>query len=80
VGRRRNRKKTTFSNRQNHPIFRPPLTDWGFFVYRTLHRKLGITLSSLFRSENCQQSITLKTLQQITDRLKCSWSDSFGWS
>jgi len=25
-GRRRNRKKTTFSNRQNHPIFRPPLT------------------------------------------------------
>jgi hypothetical protein len=25
-GRRRNRKKTAFSNRQNHPIFRPPLT------------------------------------------------------
>ena len=25
-GRRRNRKKTTFSNRQNHRIFRPPLT------------------------------------------------------
>jgi len=26
VGRKRTRKKTAFSNRQIHPIFRPPLT------------------------------------------------------
>ena len=46
-------------------------------TYAAFARKLGITPSSLFRLENCQQSITLKTLQQIMDRLKCSWSDIF---
>ena len=49
----------------------------GEVTYAAFSRKLGITPSSLFRLENCQQSITLKTLQQILDRLKCSWSDIF---
>jgi transcriptional regulator with XRE-family HTH domain len=50
----------------------------GQITYAAFARKLGITPSSLFRLENCQQSITLKTLQQIMDRLKCSWVDIFG--
>jgi transcriptional regulator with XRE-family HTH domain len=50
----------------------------GEITYAAFARKLGITPSSLFRLENRQQSITLKTLQQIMDRLKCSWSDIFG--
>jgi transcriptional regulator with XRE-family HTH domain len=49
----------------------------GQITYAAFARKLGITPSSLFRLENCQQSITLKTLQQIMDRLKCSWADVF---
>jgi DNA-binding Xre family transcriptional regulator len=49
----------------------------GEITYAAFARKLGITPSSLFRLENCQQSITLKTLQQIMDRLKCCWSDIF---
>ena len=49
----------------------------GEITYAAFARKLGITPSSLFRLENCQQSITLKTLQQILDRLKCSLTDIF---
>ena len=49
----------------------------GETPFAAFAKKLGITPSSLFRLENCQQSITLKTLQQIMDRLKCSWSDIF---
>ena len=49
----------------------------GEITYAAFARKLGITPSTLFRLENCQQSITLKTLQQILDRLKCSLTDIF---
>jgi transcriptional regulator with XRE-family HTH domain len=49
----------------------------GQITYAAFAKKLGITPSSLFRLENCQQSATLKTLQQIMDRLKCSWADVF---
>jgi transcriptional regulator with XRE-family HTH domain len=49
----------------------------GEITYAAFARKLGITPSSLFRLENCQQSITLKTLQQILERLKCSLTDIF---
>ncbi len=49
----------------------------GEMPYAAFARKLGITASSLFRLENCQQSITLKTLQQLMERLKCSWPDIF---
>jgi len=47
----------------------------GETPYAAFARKLGITPSSLFRLENGQPSVTLKTLQRIMDRLKCSWSD-----
>ena len=46
-------------------------------TYAAFARKLGITPSSLFRLENCQQSITLKTLQQILDRLGLDIADVF---
>lgn len=45
--------------------------------YAAFAKKLGITQSSLFRLENCQQSATLKTLQQICDRLNCKLTDVF---
>jgi len=49
----------------------------GEITYAAFARKLGITPSTLFRLENCQQSITLKTLQLIMDRLKCGLDDIF---
>ena len=49
----------------------------GDVTYVAFARKLGITPSSLFRLENCQQSTTLKTLQQICDRLKVDIHDVF---
>lgn len=49
----------------------------GDVPYATFARKLGITPSSLFRLENGQQSATLKTLQQICDRLKVNIHDVF---
>jgi len=42
----------------------------GETPYAVFARKLGITPSSLFRLENGQQSATLKTFQQICERLK----------
>jgi DNA-binding Xre family transcriptional regulator len=49
----------------------------GDLPYAAFARKLGITASSLFRLENCQQSTTLKTLQQICKRLKVKPQDIF---
>ena len=49
----------------------------GETPYATFAKKLGITPSSLFRLENGQQSITLKKLQQIMDRLRCNLTDIF---
>jgi DNA-binding Xre family transcriptional regulator len=46
-------------------------------AYVTFARNLGITDSSLFRLENCQQSATLKTVQLICERLKCRTADIF---
>jgi len=36
-----------------------------------------MTPSSLFRLENGQQSITLRNLQQVMDRLHCKLTDIF---
>jgi DNA-binding Xre family transcriptional regulator len=47
----------------------------GDIPYATFARKLGITPSSLFRLENREQSVTLRTLNQICDRLKVSVHD-----
>lgn len=49
----------------------------GELTYQQFARKLGITQSSLFRLEQCQQSITLRRLQQIMERLKCRLADIF---
>jgi len=49
----------------------------GDATYAAFSKKLGITASTLFRLENCEQSITLSRLQQIMDRLKCTLSDIF---
>ena len=45
--------------------------------YGTFSKKLGVTASTLFRLENCDQSITLKKLDQILDRLKVGLGDVF---
>jgi transcriptional regulator with XRE-family HTH domain len=49
----------------------------GDVAYSVFARKLGITASSLFRLENGEQSATMKTLQQICDRLKVNVHDVF---
>jgi transcriptional regulator with XRE-family HTH domain len=49
----------------------------GNLTYNEFSRKLGLPPSTLHRLEQCQQSITLRSLQQIMDRLKCGLSDIF---
>jgi transcriptional regulator with XRE-family HTH domain len=49
----------------------------GTTPYAQFAKKLGMTPSSLFRLENCQQSITLKKLQLILDRLNLDLTDIF---
>ena len=41
-------------------------------------KKLGISDSTLQRLEIGEQNITVDTLENIIDRLKCSMSDVFG--
>ena len=40
-------------------------------------RKLGISSSSLHRMEMGEQNVTLKTLEHLLKRLKCSLTDVF---
>jgi len=40
-------------------------------------RKLGISSSSLHRMEMGEQNVTLKTLELLLKRLKCSLNDVF---
>ena len=49
----------------------------GEMSYAQFGRKTGMTKSTLFRLEQGQQSITLRRLQDILKRLKCSTSDVF---
>ena len=49
----------------------------GQTSYDAFARKLGITPASLIDLENCQQSVTLKILQQILDQLPCGLTDVF---
>lgn len=46
-------------------------------TYADFAKKLGMTASSLHRLENGQQSITLKKLQQVLERLKCGLDEIF---
>ena len=50
----------------------------GDFTYQQFSRKLGISDSTLQRLGIGHQNVTLKTLEQICDRLNCSISDIFG--
>jgi len=50
----------------------------GDVTYAAFSKKLGITASTLFRLENCEQSITLSRLEQIMQRLKVDLWDVFG--
>lgn len=49
----------------------------GDMTYAEFSRKLGLPPSTLHRLENAAQSITLRNLQQIMNRLKCRLSDVF---
>ena len=49
----------------------------GDLTYQQFSRKIGISDSTLQRLEIGQQNVTLKTLEQICDRLKCSICDVF---
>ena len=50
----------------------------GDLTYQQFSRKVGLSDSTLHRLELGQQNVTLNTLEQICDRLKCSISDIFG--
>jgi DNA-binding Xre family transcriptional regulator len=49
----------------------------GELTYAQFSKKTGISDSTLHRLELAQQNITLKTLEQIADRLKCRVRDIF---
>jgi transcriptional regulator with XRE-family HTH domain len=49
----------------------------GELTYADFAKRLGVTASTLYRLENAEQSITLRKLQEIMDRLKCGISDIF---
>jgi DNA-binding Xre family transcriptional regulator len=49
----------------------------GNLTYAQFARKTGISDSTLHRLEMAEQNVTLKTIEQITQRLKCKVSDIF---
>jgi len=49
----------------------------GDLTFQQFSRKTGISDSTLHRLELGEQNITLNTLEQLTDRLKCSVADLF---
>ena len=49
----------------------------GELTFQEFSRKIGISDSTLHRLELGEQNITLETLEQICDRLKCKVSDIF---
>jgi len=49
----------------------------GNLSYPAFARKMGISSSSLHRMEMGEQNVTLKTLEYLLKRLKCSASDVF---
>jgi predicted transcriptional regulator len=50
----------------------------GEMTFAAFSKKTGLPRSTLFRLEQCQQSITLGRLQQVMDRLKVNLEDVFG--
>jgi len=49
----------------------------GDLTYQQFSRKMGISDSTLQRLEMGEQNVTLKTLELICARLKCSVADLF---
>lgn len=49
----------------------------GDLTYQQFSRKTGISDSTLHRLEMGEQNVTLKTLEQICSRLKCSVCELF---
>jgi transcriptional regulator with XRE-family HTH domain len=49
----------------------------GKLSYPAFARKLGVSSSSLHRMEMGEQNVTLKTLQHLLKRLKCTVADMF---
>jgi DNA-binding Xre family transcriptional regulator len=73
-----------------HPLQHPAMADRlakqlaqflrkqrGELTFQQFARKTGISDSTLHRMELADQNVTLKTLEQICDRLKCKVSDIF---
>lgn len=50
----------------------------GEMTFAQFSKKTGLPPSTLFRLEQCEQSITLGRLQQVMDKLKCELTDIFG--
>ncbi len=50
----------------------------GDLTYQQFSRKTGLSDSTLHRMELGEQNVTLNTLEQLCDRLKCSISEMFG--
>jgi len=49
----------------------------GSESYAVFAKRLGISASTLFRLENCDQSVTLGKLEDILKRLKAGMRDVF---
>ena len=49
----------------------------GDLTYQQFSRKTGVSDSTLHRMELAEQNVTLKTLEQLCGRLKCTVSDIF---
>jgi len=49
----------------------------GDLTFQQFSRKTGISDSTLHRLELAEQNITLNTLEQLSDRLKCSVAELF---
>lgn len=49
----------------------------GDLTYAQFARKMGISDSTLHRLEMGEQNVTLKTIEHITQRLKCKVADLF---
>lgn len=49
----------------------------GQMTLEQFSRKTGVSVPTLSRLESRNQNVTLKTLQQLVDRLKCEIVDVF---
>jgi transcriptional regulator with XRE-family HTH domain len=49
----------------------------GDLTFQQFSRKTGISDSTLHRLELAEQNITLNTLEQLSDRLKCPIAEIF---